>query len=78
MDDMRITSVPPFKKVSNRDEFECQVYWCNVLHPSINQSKFTKEEDSKLIKLARKYKDCSWENIAKELNVSHLVLRFQY
>ncbi|XP_047126690.1 uncharacterized protein LOC105845985 isoform X1 [Hydra vulgaris] len=53
-----------------RDEFELQLHWCNVLHPSINQSKFTKEEDSKIIKLAKKYENCEWEKIAKEIGTN--------
>ncbi|XP_066932814.1 uncharacterized protein [Clytia hemisphaerica] len=56
--------------VPDREDFECQIYWCNVLHPSINQNKFTKEEDSKLIKLAKKYKNHRWEDIAKELDTN--------
>ena len=59
-----------FDQVPDRDEFECQLYWCNVLHPSINHDKFTKEEDAKILKLAKKYKNHNWEKIAQELNVS--------
>jgi hypothetical protein len=47
---------------------ECRLVWQNVCHPAINQSKWQQEENNKLIELARKYREKSWDKIASELN----------
>ncbi|XP_065059331.1 uncharacterized protein LOC135686883 isoform X3 [Rhopilema esculentum] len=50
-----------------RTEKECRIRWLNIEHPCINQSKWTKEEDTKLVSLARKYSNRHWERIAQDL-----------
>ena len=46
----------------------CKAFWTLFLHPSINNSKWTEEEDAKLEVLVKKYSFQNWEAIAKELN----------
>ena len=38
-------------------------------HPRINQNTWTKEEDTALVGLARKYNKRHWEKVAEELGV---------
>ncbi|XP_012286233.1 snRNA-activating protein complex subunit 4 [Orussus abietinus] len=46
---------------------ECQVMWNVFLHPDINKISWTKEEDSKMLRLAKKYNFQNWDGIAREL-----------
>jgi len=54
--------------LASREEFDCHLQWINVVHPNINQNKFSKEEDGVIIKLAKKYENHNWESIARELD----------
>lgn len=40
-------------------------------HPRINQNAWTKEEDTALVGLARKYNKRHWEKVAQELGVTN-------
>lgn len=52
-----------------RSPQQCQVYWYNKLHPFLNYTKWTKEEDKLLLSLAEKSTGGNWETIALELKV---------
>ncbi|XP_018564000.1 uncharacterized protein LOC108905546 [Anoplophora glabripennis] len=47
--------------------FECKSFWHIYLHPHINKSPWTPEENTKLKQLAKKYKRQNWDKIAKVL-----------
>ncbi|KAH3743678.1 myb transcription factor [Pelomyxa schiedti] len=46
---------------------ECKRRWMNVQSPTINKNPFTKEEDIRLLQLAKKYNAHDWDLIAAEL-----------
>ncbi|PSN48420.1 hypothetical protein C0J52_08626 [Blattella germanica] len=46
---------------------ECRAMWHNYLHPKIKKTKWSTEEDNKLIELANKYNNQNWDAIANEL-----------
>ncbi len=46
-----------------------RIMWINSESPLINKEGWTKEEDTKLFTLAKKYKAHNWELVAKELGV---------
>lgn len=46
---------------------ECRVMWRVFLHPDINRYKWTKDEDSKIATLSKKYRLQDWESLTKEL-----------
>ena len=48
---------------------ECRLVWINVCHPKINQSKWTAQENQRLIELARIHRERNWTQIAVELDV---------
>ncbi|XP_068085149.1 snRNA-activating protein complex subunit 4-like [Anabrus simplex] len=52
-----------------RSDSECRLMWENYLHPDINKSEWTREEDIKLQTLAENYKFQDWDTIAKELEM---------
>ncbi len=48
---------------------DCKIQFSNVMHPNIENKKFTKAEDQRLLALAKKHKSHNWEVIASELGV---------
>lgn len=46
----------------------CQLMWKNLLHPTINNGTWTKEEDAMLLALADESGGKHWDTIAAELN----------
>lgn len=50
----------------------------NVAHPLINQEKFTKEEDSVILRLAKKFNNYQWEAVARELAVCLNTFFYQF
>ena len=46
---------------------ECKLQWQNQVHPSINRSKFTPEEDKLLKRLAEALHGQDWDAIAREM-----------
>ncbi|CAF0719286.1 unnamed protein product [Brachionus calyciflorus] len=79
-EDQILVQIDPAKidwfKISNVDlggnwsSTECHLVWINVCDPKINQSKWTNAENSKLIDLAREFREKNWELIAKTLNTN--------
>ncbi|GAM19922.1 hypothetical protein SAMD00019534_030970 [Acytostelium subglobosum LB1] len=53
--------------LSLKTPLECELRWKNHEHPSINKEPFTKEEDKKLLELAKKYQGHDWSSICREL-----------
>lgn len=51
----------------NHSADECQRYWEVYLKPSINKSKWTDEEDSKLLSIAEEMQYQDWDTIARKL-----------
>lgn len=51
----------------HRSGEDCKFRWQNYQSPLLNMGPFTKEEDIELIKLAKKYKESNWEQIAVDL-----------
>ncbi|RNA37100.1 snRNA-activating complex subunit 4 isoform X1 [Brachionus plicatilis] len=49
---------------------ECKLVWINVCDPRINQNKWTQEENSQLIDLAREFNEKNWEQISIKLNTN--------
>lgn len=49
---------------------ECRSFWNLYLHPSINKSNWTQEENEKIHQLVQKYKTQNWDAIAAELGTS--------
>lgn len=47
---------------------ECMGIWTNNLMPSLNRSKWTDEQDEKLLSIADEYNCQNWDQIGKELN----------
>ncbi|XP_044271356.1 snRNA-activating protein complex subunit 4 [Tribolium madens] len=47
---------------------ECQSVWHMLLHPQINKSEWTEEENKKLEKIAKHHSYQNWDLIASELN----------
>eukprot|EP01090_Pellita_catalonica_P003004 TRINITY_DN12636_c0_g1_i1.p1 TRINITY_DN12636_c0_g1~~TRINITY_DN12636_c0_g1_i1.p1 ORF type:complete len:452 (+),score=89.12 TRINITY_DN12636_c0_g1_i1:101-1357(+) len=54
--------------VPSRSGVDCQIQWLQHNHPDINKSKWTRNEDKRLLALAKKHKAHNWEAIAKELD----------
>ena len=48
--------------------------WCNFGHPDVNRTAWTKEEDKKLIKLAKDPQN-TWDIIAQKLQVQKTILQ---
>jgi hypothetical protein len=46
-----------------------RITWINAESPMINRMPWTKDEDTKLVKMAKKYHGFHWEAVAKELGV---------
>ncbi|XP_050425356.1 uncharacterized protein LOC126836203 [Adelges cooleyi] len=57
-------------KVTNKSDVQCQRFWNLMLKPYVSRSKWTKEEDKNLIKLAKKYGEKNWTHIAEELETN--------
>lgn len=60
------------EKHKSRTAEDCELYYNNFLHRSINHKPWTEEEDVKLLELVKKYKENKWELIAKHLNTGRL------
>ena len=58
-------SVTDFK--NSHSPRECQLQWQNLVHPSINRSVYSPNEDKLLKRLAEALQAQDWDNIAKEL-----------
>ncbi|KAL6074235.1 Transcription factor MYB3R-1 [Balamuthia mandrillaris] len=56
--------------VPSRSAIDCKIQWLQNQHPSINKRSFTKQEDKRLLELAKKYKGHDWETIARELGTN--------
>lgn len=54
----------------NKPELQCQRYWNLILKPHISRSKWTNDENNKLIEISKKYKEKNWQQIAVELNTN--------
>ncbi|XP_037954450.1 snRNA-activating protein complex subunit 4-like [Teleopsis dalmanni] len=52
---------------SRHNETSCEAMWNVFLHPSLKRSKWTNEENNRLITAAKKYKFQNWEAIGKEV-----------
>ncbi|CAH1155558.1 unnamed protein product [Phaedon cochleariae] len=50
--------------------FECRSFWRMFLHPSINKSPWTPEENKKLQEIVKRFKYQKWDEIAKELGTN--------
>lgn len=57
------------KQVPKRSGLQCRLHWCNFGHPDVNRSPWTKEEDKKLIQLAKDPQN-TWVTIAQNLQVN--------
>ena len=53
---------------------ECRLVWNNSVNPKINREKWSADEEERLKKLARKYRERNWLSISLELNVSEKTL----
>ena len=51
---------------------DCELYWNNFLHPAINKSEWTKEEDQRLESLVLLYGLHDWDKIALELGTNRM------
>ena len=58
-------SVTDFK--NSHSPRECQLQWQNLVHPSINRSVYSPNEDKLLKRLAEALQAQDWDNIAKEI-----------
>lgn len=56
----------------SRSAEDCELYYNNFLHHSINHKPWTEEEDVKLLELVKKFNENKWELIAKNLNTGRL------
>jgi len=52
-----------------RTPVSCRLFWKNAGHPAINTSKWTQDEDTRLLSLVVKYAGVNWEAMATELEV---------
>ncbi|XP_050543009.1 uncharacterized protein LOC126906433 [Daktulosphaira vitifoliae] len=57
-------------KMTNKPDLQCQRFWNLMLKPHISRAKWTKEEDQRLITLAKKYEEKNWRQIATELDTN--------
>lgn len=57
---------------THHDSQDCRLMWSNQLHWSINQGKWSKEEDLCLINAVQKHGTNDWDSVAKELNSCRL------
>ena len=58
-------SVTDFK--NSHSPRECQLQWQNLVHPSINRSVYSTNEDKLLKRLAEALQAQDWDNIAREM-----------
>ena len=63
-----------FYQLPKRSGLECRLQWCNFGHPDVNRTAWTKEEDKKLIKLAKDPQN-TWDIIAQKLQVQKTILQ---
>lgn len=63
-----VTTVLLIDKVPKRSGFQCRLQWCNFGHPHVNRTPWTKNEDKKLIQLAKEPQN-TWDVIAQKLQV---------
>lgn len=63
-----------FNQLPKRSGLECRLQWCNFGHPDVNRTAWTKEEDKKLIKLAKDPQN-TWDIIAQKLQVQKTILQ---
>lgn len=63
-----------FYQLPKRSGLECRLQWCNFGHPDVNRTAWTKEEDKKLIKLAKDPQN-NWDIIAQRLQVQKTILQ---
>lgn len=57
-------------KIIDKPYLQCQRFWNLLLKPYISRDKWTKEEDEKLIEIAKKYGEKNWQQIADELGIN--------
>lgn len=57
-------------KIIDKPYLQCQRFWNLLLKPYISRDKWTKEEDEKLIEIAKKYGEKNWQQIADELDIN--------
>ncbi|KAM7449052.1 Myblike DNAbinding domain-containing protein [Porites harrisoni] len=66
--------------VPKRTSFQCRLQWCNFDHPDVNRTPWTKDEDKKLLQLA-KDPNMTWVDIAQTLQTKrtpiHCYERYQ-
>lgn len=48
----------------------CRSFWNLYLHPRINKTPYTEDEEGKLLELAKKYNHQDWDKIAEELGTN--------
>ena len=51
---------------------DCELYWNNFLHPTINKKEWTKDEDQRLEGLVQIYGLHDWDLVAKQLGTDRL------
>ena len=54
----------------SRTGADLQCYWQSVLHPLLNKQSWSRDEDKKLMRLAKQYSGRHWQQISLELGVS--------
>ncbi|OTF75795.1 hypothetical protein BLA29_008267, partial [Euroglyphus maynei] len=52
----------------DRNDNDCELYYNNYLHSSINHQQWTDDEDVRLKQLIDKYGENDWDNVAAEMN----------
>ena len=51
---------------------DCELYWNNFLHPDVNKTDWTKEDDRRLEELVKKHGMHDWDRVAEELGNGRL------
>lgn len=57
-------------KVTNKPHLQCERFWHLLLKPHVSRAKWTKDEEDKLIQIAKKYGERNWQQIAIELSTN--------
>ena len=56
----------------DRNDDDCELYYNNYLHSSVNRQEWTEEEDVKLKELIEKYGENDWDRVAVEIHTGRL------
>lgn len=56
----------------HHDNYDCNLMWKNQLHPAINNSPWSKEEDDQLVNLVLLHGVNSWDIVSRNLNTNRL------